>query len=100
MRRKRFWPTLFLNLLFWTGWTYVFLNFSPENLFLIVLFLCLFFGAMGLTLALLLKNTLQGFILSGLVTIFLTLRLLKMANILNLVLLFSLFLTIELYLRR
>lgn len=65
------------------------------TIFHLVLFLSLF-----LTLSLLLANSRYGFLLAGGVIIYLLLRFAKMTNFLNLLLLASLLLTIEIYFRK
>lgn len=100
MRQKSFWPPLVLNLFLWGGWLYLVIQYPPDNLSLLVLFFLLLFLALSFTISLILGSRIQGFILSAALIIFLIFRFLKMDNILNLIILFSLLLTIELYLRR
>lgn len=100
MRRRKIWSKLFLNLILWIGWVYFLINFPPENTGPIIIFFLLLSSALGLSLSLVFRNIRQGFLLSGVIVIFLLLRLLKMDNIVNLILLFAFFLTLELYLHR
>ncbi|MBI4100619.1 hypothetical protein HY439_02655 [Candidatus Microgenomates bacterium] len=96
-RRQKLGPKIFFALLFWLGWVYLVLRIPPDKFYLLVLFFFLFFIASGLTFSLILKNRLYGFLFAAIITVFLLLRILKMANILNLVLLSSLGLTLILF---
>lgn len=100
MRRRRFWPALLLTIILWAGWFYIFIKLPPENILFIALFLFLLLWALGFLFSLIFKSKTQGFLFAATVIIFLLLRLLGMAHIVNLVLLFALFLTLELYLHR
>ena len=90
-------PKIILASFFWLGLAYLVLKFPPDKLYLIGLFFLLSFAALGLSLNLLLGNKKYSFLLSAALAIFLFLRLLKMANLLNIILLLSLTLTLALF---
>jgi len=100
-RRKNFFPTLLLAIIFWIGWFYIVFSISPEDItyyiphtiyFFLALFLALF-----LTLSLVLANTRRGFLATLGVIGFLILRLLDSAHYLNLILLGATLLSLEFY---
>jgi len=97
MRRKRFIPKIFLILFLWTAWFCLIFKFPPETPSIIGVFFLLFFGALSSTLSLILSNQKYAFLLAGTSTVFLVLRILKMANILNIILLLALTLTLGLF---
>jgi len=105
-RRKNFFPTLLLAVLFWLSWFYIVFFTSPEDFFDCSLFavrcsLTLFFPVLGLalflTLSLVLANTRRGFLMTLGVIGFLILRLLDSAHYLNLILLVGTLISLELY---
>lgn len=100
MRRRSKIPKIILASFFWAGLIYLVYKFPPDKLYLIGLFFLLLFIAFGLTLSLILGSKRYASLLSAMVIIFLLLRFLKMANILNLVLLLALTLTLGLFLRQ
>jgi hypothetical protein len=104
-RNKNFVPTILLTLVFWVMWVALVWLVDPEVLvnlppkksywpFFILLFLALF-----LTLALLLKNTRRGLVISLGVIGFLILRLNGLGHIINGLLLVGIIMAIELYSR-
>lgn len=94
--RHNFLPALFLAVLFWISWFVVIFDFAPEIRTYFPFFLSLFF-ALTLTLALILANTRRAFFVSAGIIAFLILRLFELANYLNLILILSFFLSLEIY---
>lgn len=86
-------------ILSWGGWFYVVFKIPPTSnshyLFFLLLFLAVF-----LTLFILFKGRGQALIFSLTIVIFLILRLLKLTNFLNLVILAGIFLVGQIYLRQ
>lgn len=94
-KRKKFFLTLILALIFWIGWI-LFINFYPPNSNLWVFFLLLFF-AVFLTTSLIFNNSRRGFFLSFFLILFLLFRYYKIATFLNIFLLLGFFLSLEVY---
>jgi len=99
VKRKNFLPTLLVALFFWANAIFIILR-LPPSLFVICYLLFAIFMALFLTLSLLLANSRQGFLLSTGIVIFLILRLAKIAHFLNLILLVSILVSLELYLKK
>ena len=103
-RRKNFFPTLLLAVIFWIGWLYIVFSVSPENTtYHIPHTICFFFAlflALFLTLSLVLANTRRGFLMTLGVIGFLILRLLDSAHYLNLILLAGILFSLEIYLSK
>ncbi|MDP3998608.1 MAG: hypothetical protein Q8P89_03265 [bacterium] len=98
MRRKKFIPKILLVFLFWGTLFYLVFQLPPDKFYHLAIFFPLFFLAFGLTLSLILNSKKYAFLLSLTLTIFLFLRFLKMANLLNIILLLALTLTLGLFL--
>jgi len=98
-RRKNFLPTLILTLLSWLSWLYIVFYFSPKNTikFSIFLFFLLLALSLTLTFSLIFANSRRGFVLSLGIVGFLALRAANLDNYLNLILLFGIILSLELY---
>ena len=102
-RRKNFFPTLILIIVFWTI-TIVIIGFTEPDLIkdliipnsYLIFFLSLF-GALFFTLSILLVNSRRGFLISGGIILFLILRLYRLGNLLNLVLVGGLTLALDYY---
>jgi len=100
VKRKNFLPTLLVALFFWANIVFIIFRLSPSSLFTICHFLFSIFMALFLTSSLVLANSRRGFLLATGIIIFLILRLTKMANFLNLILLFGILLSLELYFKK
>lgn len=99
-RRKNFLPTLLLALLLWAFWFWLVFSAPPTSNLSLLLFYFSLFGALFLTTALVFANSRRGFLTAAAVICFLIFRYYQLANILNLLLLFGLFLCLELYLTK
>jgi hypothetical protein len=95
--RENFLPTLLLAILAWLGWIYIVYFQAPESSYLIGIFYLFLFIALFLTVSLLLANSRRGFLSATALITFLLFRQFEQAHIINLVLVFALLLSIELY---
>jgi hypothetical protein len=108
--RRNFLPTFLVNLLLWLAVALIIFKTSPDQVSLfklgplsfsaksnILLFLTALTATLGLTLSLIIGNSRRGFFASLYITGILALRLIKMASLLNLLLLLALFITAEVY---
>jgi len=98
IRRKSFFPTLLLAILFWFGWGWLVYSTAPTNSFLLIAFFFLLFMAFFLTAALVFANSRRGFLIGVGIICFLIFRYYQIGNILNVALLLGIFLCLELYL--
>jgi len=99
VKRKNFLPTFLIALFFWANIGFIIL-FIPPSLLAIGYWLLAIFIALFLTLSLVFANSRWGFLTALGITIFLILRLLKMANYLNIILLGGILISLEVYLRK
>lgn len=96
-RRKNFFPTFVLAILFWLGWIFVLFKIPPEpNLSFLAFFLFLFL-AVFLASALLFANSKQGFVAASFVIFVLLFRYYQIGNLLNLFLLLTIFIALEFF---
>lgn len=96
-RRKNFLPALLLVFLFWLIFIYFIISFPPANSLLITLFFMLLFLPIFITLSLALGNSRRGLLLSLGFIIFLFLKQIQQVHALNIILLLSILLSIEIY---
>jgi hypothetical protein len=96
-RRKNFLPTLILALIFWGLLAWLIYTHPPSSNFIIIAFFILFFLALFLTSALLFANSRRGLFLALFVIIFLLFRYHHLANPLNIIILLSIFLSLEIF---
>jgi len=105
-KQKNFFLTLLLLISFWSIQIFIIFFIEPEMLrdipipgsyflFFFTLFFALFF-----TFALIFTNSRTGFLISLGITIFLFLRVYKLGNILNLILIIGIVSVLEIYFRR
>ena len=94
--RRNFLPTFVINLVLWVLVGLIIFYLNPDSYLNIVLFFLILTLSLTLTFALLLANTRRGFLLTLFVDSVLILRLFKLANWWNVLLLFLLFAVIEL----
>lgn len=99
-RRKNFLPTLLLAILFWSLWFWLVFSVPPTSSLSLLLFYFSLFLALFLTAALIFANSRRGFLTAAVVICFLVFRYYQLTNILNLLLLFGIFLCLELYLAK
>ncbi|MFH0863581.1 MAG: hypothetical protein V1858_00620 [Candidatus Gottesmanbacteria bacterium] len=99
VKRKNFLPTLLIALFFWINIVFIVLYIPPSPLAICYLLSAIFI-ALLLTLSLVLGNSRSGFLISLGITLFLFLRLTKMVNNLNLILLAGILFSLELYLKK
>lgn len=98
-KRKNFLPSLLLTILFWLLWGGLVYFKSPDNNFLLFCFFLLLFLAVFFTTALILANSRRGLFLALFVVLTLLFRLWQIGNLLNIVLLASIFIILEFYLK-
>ncbi|HUV42781.1 MAG TPA: hypothetical protein VMY36_02625 [Patescibacteria group bacterium] len=96
-RRKNFFPTLLLTILFWLGWTLVLFKVPPENLLSILGFFSLLFATLFLTSALFFANSRRGLITALFFVLVLVFRYYQIGNLLNLIILLAIFVALELF---
>ncbi len=96
-QRENFLPTLFLAILAWLGWIYLFYFQAPESSYVIGLFYLFLFIALFLTISLLLANSRRGFLSALALISFLLLRQFEQGHIINLLLVFALLISIEIF---
>lgn len=94
-RRKSFLPTLLVALLFWLIWGYVFF-FVPPGRGVYFAFFPTLFLAVFLSAALLLANSIRGFLLASAVCGLLLLQFFKLGNLLTILLLIALLVVLDL----
>ncbi|MCR4263553.1 MAG: hypothetical protein NUV98_02430 [Candidatus Roizmanbacteria bacterium] len=99
-RHKHFLLTAAIALLLWAASGYVFLSVPPTNLWVIGAFFLLMCGALFLTASLLLGNSRHGFLVVFILMGYLLLRLMQQDIVLNMILLVSLAITLEMYFRQ
>ncbi|MBI4136830.1 hypothetical protein HY469_02095 [Candidatus Roizmanbacteria bacterium] len=99
-RRKHFLLTGIIALLFWISFAYMFFSVAPSTVWIIGIFFVMISGALFLTTSLLVGNSRHGFLLVFVIIGYLLLRLLHQDIVINIVLLVSLAVTIELYFRQ
>lgn len=97
-RRKNFFPTLFLAILFWLSWGWLVYSTAPTSNLLLITFYLLLFIAVFLTTALIFANSRRGLITALFVVLLLLFRYYQIGNLLNLLLLLAIFIALELYL--
>ncbi len=96
-QRENFLPTLLLAILTWLIWFYFFYFQTPETTLIIFLFYFSLFLSFFLTISLLLANSRRGFLAAMALITILLLRQFEQAHFLNLILVFALLSSIELY---
>ncbi|OGV89882.1 hypothetical protein A2Z41_00735 [Microgenomates group bacterium RBG_19FT_COMBO_39_10] len=96
-RRKNFFPTLLLAILFWLGWSLILFKVPPENLLSILGFFSLLFATLFLTSALLFANSRRGLITALFFVLVLIFRYYQIGNFLNLMILLAIFVALELF---
>jgi hypothetical protein len=94
--RRNFLPTFIVSALLWLALAFIVFRTSPDDQINIVLFFVTLVLALALTLALLFGNSRRGFLGSLLLAGFLLLRLISLANWLNIILLSAAFGALEL----
>lgn len=105
-QRRNFFPTLVLIFFFWATLGLMIFYLEPnlvKDIFIPGLYLPFFlnlFLALFLTLAIIFANSRRGFFLALGIVIFMILRLFGLGNLLNALLIFSLFFTLEYYFTR
>lgn len=100
LKRKNFFPTLFVTILFWLLLIGLIYFVDPESFGAILLFFIILFSALFFTLAVILGNTRRGVIYCLCIIIFLALRYLGVGNILNFMLIFGVGITSDIYFTR
>jgi len=96
MRKKRFLGTLILTLLCWGG-VFALVNLTEPNSMSLFLFFLILLFALFLTFSIIFGNSRRGFFAAFYICFLLFLKLIKMANYLNIILLTGLFLTAEVF---
>lgn len=96
-RRKNFFPTLLLSILFWLGWGFILFKVPPDNLLSIFGFFSFFFMALFLTSALFLANSRRGLMTAIFFVLVLIFRYYQIGNLLNLIILLAIFVALELF---
>jgi hypothetical protein len=96
-KRENFLPTLLLAILAWLGLVYIFYFQAPESNYIVGLFYLFLFIAFFLTISLLLANSRHGFLSALALISILLLRQFEQFHIINLVLLFALLISIEIF---
>jgi len=96
-RRKNFFPTLIVIFILWGFIAALIYLVDPTNFGVIPVFFILFFFSSFLTFATLFANTGRGALVSAGLTLFLILRYLGVGNVINLLLIFGVLLSLELY---
>ena len=96
-RRKNFFPTLALALFSWLGWLFVLFKIPPDSTFSLLAFFFLLSVALFLTSALIWANSRRGFLTALLIILLLVFRYYQIGNLLNLILLFAIFVALEIY---
>ena len=97
IKRKSFFPTLIITLIFWIICALIFFYADPEyggavTLFIVVIFLSLFFTA-----SILLVNKRRGFLISLGISLMLLFRMWGVGNIVNMLLLAGMLIAFEIY---
>lgn len=100
IKRKNFLPTLLVTLFSWVSLTLLIFNVSPNSYLIITTFYLLLFITLFLTFSFVFTNRRQGFLMTLGLVVFLLLRQFKIAHFVNLILLFFLWLSLELYFRK
>lgn len=96
-RNKNFLPSLLATVLLWTLTSTLVYFVDPQTFGAIPIFFLTLFLSLLFTLSLVFANTRRGFIASICLIIFLILRYFGIGNILNLIFIFALGATVELY---
>lgn len=96
-KRRNFFPTLILALVFWVFWGWLVYSYPPNNNLLLVVFYLLLFLSVFLTSALIFANSRRGFFTAFFVILFFFFRQHQIANILNLFLLVGILISLEIY---
>jgi len=96
-RRRNFLPTFIFNIFLWLCCLLILFFIPPDNLLSIFSFLFFLWLALALTFSLILVNSRRGFLFSLLLILFLILNWQKLANVLNIILLTTFVLILELY---
>ena len=100
LKRKNFFPTLLLTILFWVLLGSLIYFVDPGTFGVIPLFFITFFTAMLFTFSLIFTNSRRGLIASISITLFSILLFLGVGNILNLILILAIGTCIEIYFSR
>lgn len=96
-RRKNFFPTFLLAILFWLGWIFILFKVPPVSFAAMFFFYLFLFLAVFLTAALILAHSRRGFLVSLLIIFVLLFRYYQIGNLLNLFLLLTIFAALEAY---
>ena len=86
-----------LALLSWLGWLFVLFKIPPTSTFLLLAFFFLLLVALFLTSALIWANSRRGLLTALFVILVLVFRYYQIGNFLNLILLFAIFMALEIY---
>jgi hypothetical protein len=97
-KKKTFLPTLIIALLLWVAFVLIILFVRPEGSGALQIFFGVFFGALAISLSLLLVNTRRGVAIATGTTFFLFLRYIGVGNILNFLLIIGAIAAFEFYL--
>ncbi|OGM16680.1 hypothetical protein A2V55_01035 [Candidatus Woesebacteria bacterium RBG_19FT_COMBO_37_29] len=99
-RRRNFFPTLVLTLIFWLLTSLIIYLFDPSLTGAVPLFFASFFISIFLTLSLIFANSRRGILFSSGIFMFLILRYFGVGNILNLILILAIITAFEIYLSK
>ena len=99
-KRRNFFPTLVLAILFWAALSWLIYTFAPSNHWLITAFYLLLFIAVFLTVALILANSRRGFLIATGLVCFLIFRYYNLANYLNLILFAGILISLEFFFQK
>jgi len=99
-RRKNFLPSLFLAFVFWAIWAFIILKVPPGSFFSFLVFYLFLFLAVFLSLALIFANSRRGLLISIAFIVFLFLKQVKLASILNLLFLIGVLFSLEIHFSR
>ena len=96
-RHKHFLLTSIIALFLWISSGYIIFSVAPANIWVIGAFFLVISGALFLTASLLLGNSRHGLLVVFILMGYLLLRLMQQDIVVNLILLFSLAITLEIY---
>ena len=99
-KRKNFLATLLLAVLFWGVWGWLVYFKAPTENFLLLAFYVSLFLAVFFTSALIFANSRRGLLLASLIILSLLFRYYQIGNLLNIILLASIFVIFEIYLAK
>ena len=99
-RRRNFFPTLILTLIFWLTTLLIIYFFDPSITGAVPLFFISLFISLFLTLSLIFANSRRGILFSSGIFIFIVLRYFGVGNVLNLILILAIITAFEIYLSK